>query len=387
MTEKRNSAMKGGQVAWLSRAASGFTLVELLVVILLIGILISILLPAVQSARESARRAQCASNMRQVALGVLNYEVNHERLPASGIVNLVDASVPAASAGDGEQFQVQIFNHLGGKRISWLVLVLPYLEEQALYDRFDLAKTIFAQPGDPQARDVVTFVCPSDDTGDRVFEYEFLKVGATGMVDQFAKGNYAAFVSPFHVDLQLLYPGALVAGGQRLGQISDGASQTLLMSEVRTLEHRGDQRGAWALPFAGASLLAFDMHPMGWHTLHEGGDEVSDTVQLRAPFLPNPESRGRTQPPNNQGPNMDTLEFSSGNVYAQVESRARDTVMPCTWRKTPPGINGYNSAAPRSMHPGGVNSGCLDGHVEFLSDEVDELFLARSISVTDRNEM
>lgn len=385
MAGKRTSATNNGCLKNIAHRACGFTLIELLVVVSLIAVLVAFLLPAVQFARESARRAQCASNMRQIALGVLNYEVNHERLPASGIVDLVDVTVPAASASDGEQFHLQIFNHLGGKRISWMVLVLPYLEEQALYDRFDLAKTIFAQPGDPQARDVAKYFCPTDDTGDRVFEYEYLKVGATSVVDQFAKGNYAAFVSPFHMDLQLLYPGALVAGGQRMGQIPDGASQTLLLSEVRTLEHRADQRGAWALPYAGASLLAFDMHPLGWHSLDDGTDELIPILQHRTLYEPNPESRGRAQPPNNQGPNKDTLEFSSASeVYKHVVAMAHNARMPCTWRKIPPGIHGYNSAAPRSLHPGGVNAGYLDGHVEFLGNDVDEILFSRSVSVADQ---
>ena len=63
----------------------GFTLVELLVVIAIIGILIGMLLPAVQQVRESARRTQCSNNIRQLSLGVLNYESAHSHFPAGAL--------------------------------------------------------------------------------------------------------------------------------------------------------------------------------------------------------------------------------------------------------------------------------------------------------------
>ncbi len=90
----------------------GFTLVELLVVITIIGILISLLLPAVQAAREAARRAQCLNNLKQVALALHNYHTSHNSLPPGG---------------------------LSDNNLSFVVMLLPYLEQKALYDRFDFS--------------------------------------------------------------------------------------------------------------------------------------------------------------------------------------------------------------------------------------------------------
>jgi prepilin-type N-terminal cleavage/methylation domain-containing protein/prepilin-type processing-associated H-X9-DG protein len=89
-----------------------FTLVEVLVVIAIIGILVAILLPAVQAAREAARKAQCASNQKQVALGVLNYASTGNRLPA-----LLHPKFALKG------------------RASWRLTILPYLDEQAMFDR------------------------------------------------------------------------------------------------------------------------------------------------------------------------------------------------------------------------------------------------------------
>src|SRR5438876_1373568 len=91
----------------------GFTLVELLVVIAIIGVLVALLLPAVQAAREAARRAQCSNNLKQLSLALLNYETVHNTLPPAGI--------------DSNQ-------------MSWAVLLLPYFEQQALYDQFNFNK-------------------------------------------------------------------------------------------------------------------------------------------------------------------------------------------------------------------------------------------------------
>jgi len=364
-TEKRNH---------FSRPLHGFTLVELLVVVAIIGVLLALLMPAVQAGREAARRTQCANNLKQLALAALHYESTYKTLPPSGL---------AATMEDPnfKDLQAKIFNQGGGLRLSWIVILLPYLEESSLYDRFDLTPSNSGHANQPRDASVPSLLCPSDQAFGRT--YTTYEVGSQVIC---AKGNYAAYVSPYHVDLQLLYRGALIAGGQTLASIEDGTAGTLIFSEVRTLDIVTDERGAWSLPWTGATLLAYDMHPLGWSPIHDGtgaGDEY--LAENHAAYVASPESLGEAQPPNNQGPNVDILRSCGSDTDAGRAhmATAQQLGMPCMMAPFKPGLAGYLSAAPRSLHPGGVNAAFVDGHVTFLVDQVDDFYMAYAVSVDD----
>ena len=119
---------------------TGFTLIELLVVISIIGMLMGLLLPAVQSAREAARRMECLNNQKQLSLAVIGYEGAQKELPPFR-KNLF------VSDPTDTNFQTD-------SQMNWIILILPYLEENALYGRF-YERSISTVP------DLKTLKCPS----------------------------------------------------------------------------------------------------------------------------------------------------------------------------------------------------------------------------------
>lgn len=329
---------------------AGFTLVELLVVIGVIGVLVSLLLPAVQSAREAARAIQCKNNLKQLALAIATYESLTKRLPASGFLR--DSNPNSAGPLN---FQLTSVNEDGIGKFSWLIALLPQLEQQALYAQFDFKMSPFKQTGDPQATHLAGFRCPSDGA-----QREFFMQSLTRN-RPFAKGNYAAYVSPTHLDLQRTFPGALVDVPQPLAHVTDGTSQTLALAEIRVRSNPRDQRGAWALPWTGACLLAFDAHH----------NYLSPQGETPGVFVFNEGSRYQTQRPNGDGPNTDTLYDCDNPAEAQFDG------VPCL--NNP----GWLSASPRSRHPGGVFVAYLDGHVSRVTNAVDDRVMAYAISIND----
>jgi prepilin-type processing-associated H-X9-DG protein len=177
-----------------------FTLLELFLVVGIISVLIALLLPAIQGAREHARRAQCVNNLLQLGIAMGNYASTHSVLPP-GVVN---DKGPIVSQPVG-------YHH------GWTVQILPFIGQDNVYRRFDLAESVYA-PRNETARSVAisTFLCPSSRTArNDSISYAGCHHDVEAPI---AADNHGVLYLNSHV---------------RFDDITDGLAQTLLLGELR----------------------------------------------------------------------------------------------------------------------------------------------------------
>jgi prepilin-type N-terminal cleavage/methylation domain-containing protein/prepilin-type processing-associated H-X9-DG protein len=254
MTSNRSSAVRN------SKPPRGFTLVELLVVITIIGILIALLLPAVQAAREAARSLQCKNNFKQLGLALHNYNSAKGCFPPGGIdYGWCTSSPPGTSLN-----------------VNGLVLLLPYLELQGIYDQYNsnvcasmvgyAGATATHPVGDPtvmiggrcnadvEGTRLPAFACPSDNGSpflpDRPGEDLYYGIKA-GSGKKGAKTNYDFSGSSSNINAPIgqhtmwghVKPKLRRMFGEnsttRIDDVKDGTSNTIAMSETLYTTYNG----------------------------------------------------------------------------------------------------------------------------------------------------
>jgi len=260
------------------RRNSGFTLVELLVVIAIVGVLIALLLPAVQAAREASRRTQCQNNLRQLGIGLANYESSFRKLPAG-------------KKWSGPPSHPSTFD------VAWSALMLPQLEQQPIYDQINFRVPLTDPINLPATSQTISiFFCPSTsrihpnrtETGHL---YNLGGIPGEGL----ACMDYLAFSGP---DKDLKHPLSGELYGRQRGvligtkglpgeeemiepppvtyaKITDGLSHTIAITEStgRAVNAKSDGsfgaiHGAWA---SGTNVTHIDKGindvelPKGWH--------------------------------------------------------------------------------------------------------------------------
>jgi prepilin-type N-terminal cleavage/methylation domain-containing protein len=220
-----------------------FTLIELLVVIAIIAVLIGLLLPAVQKVRDAAARASCQNNLKQIGLALHNYHDANGSFPPGGVTN-----GPCCGTQSGP---------------TWTIFILPYMEQDALYRRYDQTKTNEDLANQfVREQFVKSYTCPSDQNANTLLVPD--SGPGADLNRNYMTGSYRAMAGVtdglgwFDAECGRVYPlgqrGVLHSvsdpkyppafpsgytappyGRETIPGIPDGTSNTLLVGEYTTL--------------------------------------------------------------------------------------------------------------------------------------------------------
>jgi prepilin-type N-terminal cleavage/methylation domain-containing protein len=318
-----------------------FTLVELLVVIAIIGILIGLLLPAVQAAREAARRTSCFNNLKQMGLGILNYESAHNELPSGG------EGTDRSNGAPRTTFDLQ----------STFTQILPYLEAGTVAAMYDMnyAYNDKRAPGNQVAAktQIPIFLCPSNPT----IEMDPHGYGQTN------------FMTTVYTDIdpttgvrnkavaELRMDGALALGHVRMAMVSDGTSQTIAIAEDVGKNYETllpYTKGNYADPVIAAGNHAGEPTPSGNRAINRWAEP--DT------------GNGVSGPPN----------AVAGSLKGVVNNNATPDGGPgdCPWSTNNCGPNDEIF----SYHPGLAQAVFVDGSAHTIGQDIDPRVMRKLVT-------
>jgi prepilin-type N-terminal cleavage/methylation domain-containing protein/prepilin-type processing-associated H-X9-DG protein len=329
----------------------GFTLVELLVVIAIIGILVSLLLPAVQAAREAARRIKCANNLKQYGLAIHNYHDVYNSLPPGGLWNIssVDWGIPAP---------------------SWQVRVMPFMEQQSVYDKINWDLLNYNTPdlnGD-QWRDygVMSLVDKINPPGPQ-------SIRACEVVTPYIKCPSDEADEKVSIWAMSSYSGSL--GSQRTPSADGNCNQYLQIFNYHYegLAWNADHGNTWRKEDVSGlfSRMGFD-NKMNMSTILDG---TSNVIMVGEQLINcNDHAIWNTGAWHYNGCNAHTSTSVPVNTFttcarSQQDAFDRRYPMPQCWVKS----NWNYSWGFRSRHKGGAQMVFADGSVQFIPATIDYL--------------
>jgi prepilin-type N-terminal cleavage/methylation domain-containing protein/prepilin-type processing-associated H-X9-DG protein len=353
----------------MSLRRRGFTLIELLVVIAIIAVLIALLLPAVQAAREAARRIQCTNNLKQLGLGLANYESSNGSFPIGSVFGT--NVPPCGSPGFGG----------GCQNTPWFILMLPFIEQGPLYSSFNASFGTEGVngAGGPQGfainstvftTKIPSFQCPSDNVN--AFALSSLAaVGVGPYTWSASKGNYGINwgntdngqwaisggkgvgqfptvyrASPFGLNSSTTGPQLV-----RVASVTDGLSNTQFLSEL--LQGANDDlRGTVWVDNAGAGSYMTRFTPNG----------NQDILQITGIWTGNGFNNIDNVPSFTTGVGTSPANSAAGALCDSQPAQK----LACYNQST----EGFEYVGTRSRHPGGVNTLFGDGSVHFMKDSI-----------------
>jgi prepilin-type N-terminal cleavage/methylation domain-containing protein/prepilin-type processing-associated H-X9-DG protein len=327
----------------------GFTLIEVLVVISIIGLIIGLMMPAINAARETGRRMQCSNHVKQISLGVQQYLDAFRKFPPGA---MLEPNYPDVKSWY-DPWEEAAGTSSGKHGYSWMLLILPFIEENEIYQNWNFSKSVLGNQSLAQ-RDIYLFYCPSRRVGIRRIDEQIMfqnwKSGGTdygaclGRCNGWRNELSAGYAGPPKISHRFLYGSTLFEAAKTgifapnrqtsAAEVFDGLSKTIMIGEMQRL-----------FPITEGTKVE-----KGSHTSNDGWATAGVATLFNTIDIYNPSAR-------------------EGNDEDEG---------------APGGFNNWFFESAGSEHANGANFGFADGSIHFLNENIDTKLYSYLGSMADQ---